>query len=171
LDPEADLRALLKRALMPFFQVWEEVPMTAKSGHKVRADLLFVNKRYESSFAIAIEIKSQPPKQPKNYRDTFLQALRYVDADINDKRVPECPVNFAMVYQPRKRWLPHVSRSELVTPEIVDSITMDALELAFNSLRVGYIVYKNGNLTLKLSHNELWSSKNGWSVEAQRRNI
>lgn len=169
MDPEAPLHKELLSKIAPFFQVWEEVSLAAKNGGIVRADLLFIEDKFNFPFAVAIEIKSKQPKQPKNYRDTFLQALNYIGADRIDERVPAYPVKFAMVFQRRDRWSLNINNVEFINQNIIDSIQMDALELAFNSFCVGHIVHDNNELSLRLCHNKLWSSRKGWSEELRRR--
>jgi hypothetical protein len=166
MDPEAPLRAELRTKLSPHFKTWEEVTLLTSQGKQVRADLLFIEDRFRDPFAVAVEIKSRPPKQPKNYRDTLLQAFLYINADLIDPRVPNTPVKFAMVYQSRPR---RVGRTnEPLDIELMESIEMNGLELAFNSFCVGYIINSN-ELSMHLSHNRLWSEKKGWGEELKRR--
>jgi hypothetical protein len=122
-------------------------------------------------FAVAIEVKSLAPKQPKNYRDTLMQAFDYVDALIADSRVADfqkCAVKFALIHQPRERCLPLPNDSQLVTQELIYSLQMDGLELAFNSFRVGRLQFED-QISFRLANNELWSAKKSWSVELHRR--
>jgi hypothetical protein len=172
LDPEKPIRNELMKELRPFFLLWEEVDLRTKSGKNVRADILAIERKFQIPFAVAIEIKSLPPKQPKDYRDTFMQAFDYVDAKIADSRVsgfPECAVKFALIHQHRTRCLPSVNRGQLVTPELIYSLQMDGLELAFNSFRVGHTLHLKDQISFRLAHNELWSAKKSWSAELHRR--
>jgi hypothetical protein len=172
LDPEKPIRNELMNELRSFFLVWDEVDLRTKTGKNVRADILLVEKKFRIPFALAIEIKSLPPKQPKNYRDTLLQAFDYVDAQITDSRItgfPECAIKFALIHQPRKRCLPLPDRGQSVTQELIDSLQMDGLELAFNSFRVGHTVHLKGQISFRLAHNELWSAKKSWSAELHCR--
>lgn len=168
MDPEAPIRKVLLSKLTQHFRAWEEVPLISKEGRQVRADLLLVEDRIASPFAVAIEIKSQPPKQPKNYRDTFLQALDYVGADLVDQRIPKCPIRFAMVYQQRRRWKFRVGANETIDEEKISSIEMDAIELVFNPFHVGLVLCDDRGIGFYLGA-RLWSSQKGWGGELDRR--
>jgi hypothetical protein len=104
-------------------------------------------------------------KQPKDYRDTLLQAFHYVGAERKDARVPDYPIVFALVYQERHR---HIAvPGQQLQAELINSIAMDALELAFNSFRVGHIL-NEGCINFRMSHNRLWSAKKRWSDGLRR---
>lgn len=155
--------------LTPFFPVWEEVQVQTKSGAARRADVVLVEEKLRARFGVAIEIKSSSPLQPKNYRDTMLQALEYVDAKTMDKRFAECPIKFAMVLQARIRLRPNLGAGDIITLENIESATMDGIELSFNSLRVGHVTRSREDISFNLAHNRLWSSRELWSAELQRR--
>jgi len=95
----------------------------------------------------------------------LLQAFTYVDAEVIDKRVPPYPIKFAMVYQSRSRWQYRLERSEFGDEQIIDSIQMDAIELVFNSFRVGYIY-----ITIKEPFSSNWVADFGLLIMDGVRN-
>lgn len=169
MDPEKPLRKYFSNSLSSFFKVWEEVNLKDKSGETIRADLLLHFQDETISTTIALELKSQPPAQPKNYRDTFYQAFKYVGAEVTDPRCPSGHVDFSVIYQDRMKW---IRPRQITDPSISDAIVasqMDGIELAFNTLGVGILTEFEKKICFKFCSNSVWTSEKGWRAEFQRR--
>lgn len=169
MDPEREIRNALVRGLSPYFEVLEEVSLLTRSNEKVRADLLLSTTVGSSAITIAVEIKSQPPKQPKNYRDTFYQAYQYVEALTADQRLPERGINFALIRQDRPKdfWTTSTPNPEYF--KVQASSEMDGIEMAFNTLEVGCLMFNDSKPEFRFGPNCAWNQKDGWKEEFYRR--
>lgn len=140
-----------------------------RSGETVRADLLLFFWNEKISTTVAMEIKSQLPVQPKNYRDTFFQAFKYVGAEVIDPRCPKTCVNFSIVKPDRPRWVRPRHIIDIKINEVIASSEMDGIELSFNTLGVGVLLESPENLNFKFCSNSVWDNERGWKTEFERR--
>ena len=83
MEIERGVRAKVIEILDPFFRCYEEVNLVARSGDKVRADVLAVSfENCSKPLVFAIEVKSHANDEPGKFKDSVFQASRYVHASV-----------------------------------------------------------------------------------------
>ena len=170
MDPEAPIRRHLADLLKTTFNVYQEVQLVTIDQQCIRCDLLLKPLDHDIGTIFAVEIKSVKPKQPKNYRDTFFQAYKYVGAVVSRGELSGEKVGCALICQERTTLRAVAGQSLQMTQELLDSIMNDGIELSFNSLDVGRIEIDQRNvISFMFSWNRMWCSKKSWSAEYYRR--